>query len=352
MKLNQNDLKTLMDTTDSNVRNAIIDQLKSDELGLDALDGILHSDLELSDFAKLDRRFNQKSKRWYQSKWFAFALIISIVSLVFWFQNSEKTKSVAKTEEKTITEDSSTERLKSKENELTKNKNNTFIFHESKSNQSSSSQVNVSKTTEETNDISKSQLTSEHITSRLNTLSTGLLPSSKQEFKGEMASEVMMVELKTVDYRIYRSKSEKLDPMNLTSGTTADFEGKNLKSNTQDFESRGYYDFLKETLKLFQKEEYVLASQNFESILSSYNDDINALFYGGLSYYYAKKYDKAISFFEKALNNRFSNFIEETQWNLLLSYLANKNIESARLLRSEIVSKNGFYAKRASQLNF
>jgi tetratricopeptide (TPR) repeat protein len=354
MKLNQNDLKTLLETTDSKVRNLIIDQLKNDELSGDALDGILCSDLNSTDFLKLDKRFNQKSQGSSYLKWSTFILIAIIFSTVLWFQKNEKTNpgtNAKKLSSNNILDEKNSQK---RVNESLQLKPQTKSEVESASNVNLNAiEVKQSNTSENLSDnlIGQDEKNQDEA-ARLSTRQTGLIPSTMQYFKGETGSEVLMVGLKTIDYRVYRKKIEKLEPMSLSNGTTANFEGKNGQMAEKEFESKNYFDYLNESLNLFQKGLFSMAISNFESILATYDDDLNALFYGGLSHFNLKKYDQAMTYFEKAMNNRFSNFREEIEWNLLLVYVEIKNFDKANKIKSEIINKNGFYAKRASQLNF
>jgi len=355
MKLNQNDIKLLLDTDDSFVRNRIIEEMKNDELGRDALDGVLFSELESSDFKQLDQRFNRKLGVSAYFKWITLVLLISIFSIVFWFQKSEKSNSKSnvvntKTNENSSIKNSSSLEKKLSESEKTQIPLGKIEFAHGMKESFRKNELSISD--EITNNSRNQDEDNQDPAFRLNTLNTGLLPSSTQEFKGETAAEVIMLGLRIVDYRVYRTKIEKPDPMNFSTGTTADFEGKNGQIKTQEFESRNYIDYLNETLKQFQKGEHARALLNFESILSTYDDDINALFYGGLTCYSLKNYDEAIRYFDKARNNRFSNFREEIDWNLLLIYIDTRELDKAIILQSEIITKNGFYAKRAEQLKF
>jgi tetratricopeptide (TPR) repeat protein len=157
---------------------------------------------------------------------------------------------------------------------------------------------------------------------------------------GKQGIEVFILDYKTLDYRNYRKGVTKpLDALNLTNGTPANASERNtLNQENQEIEYN-YFSYL-----------YTLALENFNAILNTYPDDINALFYGGLCYFEQKQYNKSIAFFDQARKNSFLNFREEAEWLLLQSYVESNDFEKANALKNEIVNGNGFYAKRAKEI--
>jgi hypothetical protein len=178
-----------------------------------------------------------------------------------------------------------------------------------------------------------------------------MVSNSKELTIGEIGKEVYILDYKMLDYRAYRTKPENQnDPLNMSNGLPASFASKNGEFNENEFVKLDYFSFLTETIKYFDKKMYAMATENFETILKHYPDDVNALFYKGLCDFELKDNTNSITSFETLLKNKFINFYEEAQWNLVQVYIANAQIQDAENLRNDIVAKKGFYAQRAKEL--
>lgn len=120
-------------------------------------------------------------------------------------------------------------------------------------------------------------------------------------------------------------------------------------NNTDNMTDRKiqYSDFLKFSLKKFINNNYSESINDLHIILNQFPDDINALFYSGLCYYYLNMPDKAIVFFNKTINHPIKTFDQESEWYLALSYLKNQKSSEAKKILYSIAEKDGFYALKA-----
>ena len=78
-------------------------------------------------------------------------------------------------------------------------------------------------------------------------------------------------------------------------------------------------------------------------------DDVNALFYGGVCYFNENNTEKALDYFTRVIGNSNGSFYEEAKWYKGLTYLKKRDSDNARKLFAEIVSENGFYKEQAKE---
>ncbi len=163
--------------------------------------------------------------------------------------------------------------------------------------------------------------------------------------------ETYLLNYKVLDYRKYRSKP-KLENEFQLSGTPADQEKKQVIGKENDkIVQVNYFNSLNNALVYFEKENYGMAAKQFDIILTSYPDDINALFYGALSHYNVKEYSICETKLQLLKLNHFTNFSEEQEWYLCLTYKALKKMNQYEALKKEIINKNGFYTVKAVALH-
>ena len=162
--------------------------------------------------------------------------------------------------------------------------------------------------------------------------------------------ETYLLNYKVLDYRKYRSKPKLENEVQL-SGTSADQEKKQVIGKESDkIIQVAYFNSLTNALVYFEKENYGMAAQQFDMILTSYPDDVNALFYGALSHYNVKEYSICETKLQLLKLNHFTNFSEEQEWYLCLTYKALKKMNQYEALKKEIINKNGFYTIKAIAL--
>jgi hypothetical protein len=159
-------------------------------------------------------------------------------------------------------------------------------------------------------------------------------------------------EYKIVDYTLLRREDwSGFDP---ATGIDAKYEDKKAKDDdrklaSQDNQSISYLTFIDQSIIAFDKGSYRLSEEKFSVILGQYPDDVNALFYGGLSSYQLGNYDQSIVWFKNVLLQSIATFHEEAEYYLAMSYKASKDYKTANDLFKSIQSKGGFYAQKASE---
>lgn len=169
-----------------------------------------------------------------------------------------------------------------------------------------------------------------------------------------MAKEVYYHHLKAIDYSQYRSKPEVKIEQIILSGVPANYETEEDIQAVTETRTKTvmipYMDYLERTLGYLEKEKWKLALSRCEEILSSYPDDINAIFYSGLCYYNLQQYQKACDRFSSCVQLNWANFNEEATWYLAKSRLANKEKSIAKELFTAIRDNKGYYAKQAEKI--
>jgi len=160
--------------------------------------------------------------------------------------------------------------------------------------------------------------------------------------------------LKVANYSGKREPKDELELEDARSmGTSARFANKKVAeaemqtNSVYMFEEEYFYnDFLDKALFKFKKEKYSEAIRIFDVIIKQYPDDINAIFYNGLSFYKLKKYNKAINYFDLVINDNINIFDQEAEWSKALCLLETNRSEGEKLLQ-KIVDEAGFYSQKA-----
>lgn len=183
--------------------------------------------------------------------------------------------------------------------------------------------------------------------------------ATKKIISNSQAKEIYLHDLKLVDYRAYRSKPEIKAKSLVLSGVSADFEDEGSKNKASESEWKDiqipYYDYLNKTQLLFSQEKFKYALSRYVTILETYPDDVNALFYSGLCYYNLGEFTLANKNFGLCLNSKFNNFNEEAEWFMAQSYFSMGESQKARAILQLIIDKNGYYfnqAKKQLKLNY
>jgi hypothetical protein len=158
--------------------------------------------------------------------------------------------------------------------------------------------------------------------------------------------EIYLHNLKTVDYRAYRSGTKASASQNLLTGTPA--SENTLLDDGLSTDSVTYISIISTSMKDVQKGKYSKALMQFEQILTTYSTDINALFYGGLCLFHLGDYEKALVFLRQTEKGGFDNFEEESEWYQLKCYQKLGDHKNAVRLINQIKERKGFYS---NQLN-
>lgn len=158
--------------------------------------------------------------------------------------------------------------------------------------------------------------------------------------------EIYLHNLKTLDYRAYRSGTKTSVTQHLLTGTPA--SENTLLDDGLSTDSVTYISFIAASMKDVQKGNYKKALVQFEQILNTYSTDINALFYGGLCLFHLEEYEKALVFLRQTERGGFDNFEEESEWYQLKCYQqVGDHVNAVRLI-NQIKERKGFYS---NQLN-
>jgi hypothetical protein len=165
-----------------------------------------------------------------------------------------------------------------------------------------------------------------------------------------LGKEVAYHGFKLLDYRAYRSRPEVKISLHIITGTSADQGMASNLNNDASLPTRevSYMEYIEHTMWMFSKGQTKQSLTRFETVMTTYPDDLNANFYAGLCYYNLQQYGKAIACFNLCLENYFQNFDEETIWYMARSYFAKGDKHIAMDLFRKIKQAGGFYSDQAT----
>lgn len=108
-----------------------------------------------------------------------------------------------------------------------------------------------------------------------------------------------------------------------------------------------YLEFLENAQLKYKKNQYKNSLKDYHRILKQHPQDVNALFYGGLCYYNLNKPERAIQYFDNAINNSVNTFQQEGEFYKALSLLAGNKFGQGTGLLQKIIEQEGYYAEQA-----
>ncbi len=108
-----------------------------------------------------------------------------------------------------------------------------------------------------------------------------------------------------------------------------------------------YLDHFDVALAAFARNDHKRALTELRTVLAQYPDDINALFYAGLSCYNLGLYKKAERYFARAAIHPVGTFDQEALWYQALSTERSQGTLAARPVFMTIAAGGGFYAEQA-----
>ena len=318
-----------------------------DSFEQDALEGFSQFPQATDSLKKLDNRFISKKGMGYSWMLVVATTLTSLVLLILLF--SEKTKNA-----EIISQ--ADEQLKIEESDFIENRIDTL--------QEISAEKQITKSDLPVKaQIPKSQKTDNSTKLDAEIYIVDKLPELKKEVKiyeaekkiaskRFAAKEYYPEDLKLVDYRAYRNSNIVETRQLELIGLPANMEDENDEQDEMVWKDVNipYDEYIRKTLRYFNKGNYKKALSRFETVIKSYPDDINALFYGGLCYYNLGNNENAIEYFQKTAIHTYSNFDEEALWFLALSYRNLKLYDKAKGILKEISASKGFYAKQAANL--
>ncbi|HBX50334.1 MAG: hypothetical protein A2275_12310 [Bacteroidetes bacterium RIFOXYA12_FULL_35_11] len=154
--------------------------------------------------------------------------------------------------------------------------------------------------------------------------------------------------LKVVDYsKVYKNNLK----TNNLSGLDSKYENNiSQKSDAESDKTYVTYNyFLTASLDKYKNNDFKNSLRDFSVILKHFPEDLNAYFYGGLCLYNLQKFDRAIQFFNQAIENPVNSFYQEARWYKALSMIQKNENEDAKNLLKEIIDEEGFYASKAEE---
>ncbi len=177
------------------------------------------------------------------------------------------------------------------------------------------------------------------------------------DFSDRKQQKVLVMDTyKVVDYT--DEYQEEYDKKNInkvdTKSISAGFESKENKDVAEKQKDEltievTYKETLEKAIKLYKNKKYTQAIEQFDIILKEHPDEVNGLFYGGLSNYHLQRYTKAEGKLNSVLKNKETEFNEEANWYKALTLIALKKEDKAKTVLKGIIKTNGFYKVRAEE---
>ncbi|MEN9988510.1 MAG: hypothetical protein RLZZ585_1549 [Bacteroidota bacterium] len=340
MKNNRNVFLSYFTRMTSHEKHALEEQSLKDPFLSDALDGFAENPSTLHSMKRLDKRYYRKRNiKWKISS----VLIVSLAAILIYVISQDQTTNKSKTKphigsiqveripveklhslivlpkEKVLLPNEIQREFKAKDKGTVFQKNENPVFP-----------------------------TEELV--QLPLRSIGKIDHKPLKSRTYFALETYVQDLKVLDYRYYRKKTRQ-EKTDLLTGTPAAQESPVARANQKDFLDVSYMNYLSNTLLDFNRGEYKAALISFDQILSSYPDDVNALFYSSLCLYNLKQFNLCEQRLKVIDLAKFDNFDEEQHWYLLLCYKAMGKTRDFTELKEEIIQLKGFYASKASSIN-
>jgi TolA-binding protein len=350
--LSREDIQRYAETSDQRMKHEI--EMRSNESAFeqDAFDGWEAMKHDPAVMQRLDKRFKSSGFN-FLTVGMAVVTVISIITAIYFWQNAqtERNETIASTEQ-TEQPDPSENITFTLDQEDVQLDEAIEVMIEAQEPE----QIKVESILSEQKSIDSFQLAKFEADS-LHKLE--LLPTSEVD-KPEipeliqsktLGKEVYLNDLKLLDYRAYRSRPEIKTKQLVLTGTSADKESTAHEGQTSEWRDAEipYIDYIDKTTRLFSKNNFKKALDRCETIIKTYPDDINALFYGGICLYNLKEYQRAIEYFSCVRNSDFSNFDEEAIWLIANCLERSGNSEMARAKYAQILKEGGFYAKQAQE---
>lgn len=165
---------------------------------------------------------------------------------------------------------------------------------------------------------------------------------------------VYFFDLAVVDYTKYENRTQTISKTTyILSGTEAIYENDESKESSELIEKKEdvpYMNYLEKSIYYFSKHQYKKALNRFQIIKQQYKNDLNALFYGGLSNYNLGRFDKSIEDFTQIINLNENPFYEDALWYRAKTYIqVNKN-DKAKSDLENLSLISPYYQKQALDL--
>jgi hypothetical protein len=180
-----------------------------------------------------------------------------------------------------------------------------------------------------------------------------LLPEEVQPGKPQPeynAPFVYILDLKITGFETYYRKNITLDDQPLH-GVPAQFGNEDDIEKGDDETKRSVPAdrILREALQSFNEGRYGRSISKFDLLLKSNAQDVNALFYTGVSYVRLEMPDKAIPYLDRVLAETNNVFHEEALWYKALALHNLGDREGSVKLFKQIASQPGYYQTKAKE---
>ena len=345
-RLSREDITKYGSTSDESIKHSIETQSSSGSFESDAMDGWNQLSYDTTVMKNLDRKFLPSSYTGYYIVGAIIAFGITALLTLNTSQPEEKDKlKQAKKETRTTLMDYQ---------EITIDESDVFIPEgiEQMTVAPEGKQVKASKMIEEFEEMKSSYVPPKkdmevEMLPYLNLYRTKPVP--KIERIHNHAKEIYLHDLKLVDYSNYRSRPEVKTKQLILTGIPADIEVEGTKEHDPIWKDVQipYSKYIDKSIGIFSKASYKRALTRFETVIETYNDDVNANFYAGMCLYNLREYQQSIEAFKNCIYGPFSNFDEESQWMIALSYDKLGKKAQARKYYARIIKQGGFYKKQA-----
>ena len=339
MSLSRKDLEKYFRTKDSILKNAIEQKASDDPFDNEALEGWSASSVPLNSMNYIDRkRFKGMYYKFALTSILFFAVSIGFMYFVTTKNDqsaTEKITEIKRPVNNPLYKDTITAINLSPEQELIQPKTIKRNFQLKKENNA------VVLTTTIQTDLTTQPLPIK----KANSISTSL------SRRVNLAKETYIQDFKVVDYRYYRSRPNSKLNKEILTGTPANSEiSTNTTEESDNIVEVAYVNFLEKSLKSFSQNKYKDAMNRFDLILETYPDDVNALFYSALCLYNLNQFSLCEKRLIELKNSKFTNFDEEQEWYMLLTYYSLHKDQQFIELRTQIIENGGFYSKKAAKL--
>ena len=339
MSLSRKDLQKYFRTKDLIIKNSIEQKASDDPFDNEALEGWSASSDPLDSMNSIDRkRFNGMYYKFALISILFFAISVGFMYLIKTENNQSTIKKITVTKRpinKAIYKDTITAINLSPEQELIQPKTIKRNFQLKKENDGIALSTTI-----------QPDLTTQPLPiKKANSIPT------KLSRRVNLAKETYIQDFKVVDYRYYRSRPTSNVNKEILTGTPANSEiSTNTTKESDNIIEIAYVNFLGKSLKYFGQNKFKDALNRFDLILETYPDDVNALFYSALCHYNQNQFNLCEKRLIELKNSKFTNFDEEQEWYLLLTYYSLHKDQQFIELKTQIVEAGGFYSKQAAKL--
>lgn len=160
---------------------------------------------------------------------------------------------------------------------------------------------------------------------------------------------IHVLNYKLADYTALRQNAWQkfsLDEVGLPAKFNNEEERKRYLIQNPD-QSIPYVEYISQCIKAYDENKFALAIDRFAEVLKQYPDDVNALFYTGMSHYMSGNYTTALDLFSKVEKNFINTFNEEALFYHGKSLKKLDRYEDAISYFAKVVKWNGFYKEQA-----